>query len=158
VDTLNRHRSVAVSKPAGLDRRPPGVTDATVAAVGKLSEGLEWIERARGRLYDFHHLCGHADFVFEEAADALAEAGHPDAAALLRREIIGRNVLEGRWTFQVVEEFDDLYWTPLRASETVVRDALLGGNQHVYEAELKRTRTTEGHPAHRLTPPEVAGT
>lgn len=39
-------------------QRPEGVDDATVAAAGKLAEALEWIERARGRLYDFHQLVG----------------------------------------------------------------------------------------------------
>ncbi|MEZ5232480.1 MAG: hypothetical protein R2749_07200 [Acidimicrobiales bacterium] len=28
-----------------IDRRPPGVDDATVEAVGKLSEAIEWVER-----------------------------------------------------------------------------------------------------------------
>src|SRR5690606_3294937 len=44
------------SEPSWLasDRRPAGVDDDTVAAVGKLGEALEWVERARGRLYDFH--------------------------------------------------------------------------------------------------------
>ena len=32
---------------SGLDRRPAGVSDATVAAVGKLSEALETIEEVR---------------------------------------------------------------------------------------------------------------
>ena len=29
-------------------RRPDGVSDATVEAVGAVSEALEWVERARG--------------------------------------------------------------------------------------------------------------
>ena len=47
-------------------RRPPGADDATVEAVGKVSEALEWVERARGRLYDFHQMMGHADALFGE--------------------------------------------------------------------------------------------
>lgn len=39
-------------------RRPDGTDDATVAAVGKLSEALEKVEEARGHLYAFHRLCG----------------------------------------------------------------------------------------------------
>ena len=37
-----------------LDQRPAGADDSTVHAGGKLSEAAEWLERARGRLYDFH--------------------------------------------------------------------------------------------------------
>ena len=40
------------------NRRPEGVSDETVAAVGKFGEALEWVERARGHLYDFHQMMG----------------------------------------------------------------------------------------------------
>lgn len=54
-----------------------------------------------------------ADFLFEEAADLLEDCGLDSDAAVVRREIVGRNVLDERWTFQVVEEFDDLYYRPV---------------------------------------------
>src|SRR3954471_3172914 len=136
----------------GLDRRPPGVDDDTVTALAKLSEATEWIERARGRLYDFHQMCGHADLLFGDAADLLDDAGHHAAAETVRTEVVGRNVIDGRWTFQVVEEFDETYWTVVRATERDVREVLAGGVPHVMEAELKRRRRTDGHPAHRATP------
>ncbi len=53
--------------------------------------------------------------------------------------MLGRNVLEGRWTFEIVEEFDDGYWTVFRAEEERVRDELMAGRRHVYEAEMKHT-------------------
>jgi hypothetical protein len=132
--------------------RPDGVDDATVAATGTLSEALEWVERARGRLYDFHQMIGHADALLVAAADALAEAGHTDHADRLRRELVGRNVLRGRWTFQVIEEFDDTYWSPLRDAERRVRDDLLAGVRHLFEAELKERTRSDGHPHHERGP------
>ncbi|CAN5241246.1 hypothetical protein BH20ACT8_BH20ACT8_04950 [soil metagenome] len=132
--------------------RPDGVDDATVAATGTLSEALEWVERARGRLYDFHQMIGHADALLAAAADALAEAGHTDHADRLRRELVGRNVLRGRWTFQVVEEFDDTYWSPLRDAERRVRDDLLAGVRHLFEAELKERTRSDGQPHHERRP------
>jgi len=137
----------------GLARRPVGVDDDVVAAVGKLSEALEWIERARGRLYDFHQMCGHADVLFEEAADQFAAAGAAEAAERIRHDVIGRNVLDGRWTFQVIEEFDDTYWAPVRALDAQIRHEHVAGRRHVYEAELKRARITPGHPHHQPVPP-----
>lgn len=133
-------------------RRPEGCDDATVAAAGKLGEALEWVERARGRLYDFHQMMGRADFLMEDAADALERAGHDRLAAHLRSEIVGRNVLDGRWTYQVVEEFEDCYYLPARAADGLVRDELMGGNRHVYEAELKEARRTRGLPQHEGEP------
>ncbi|MCW2691457.1 MAG: hypothetical protein JWM67_61, partial [Mycobacterium sp.] len=38
--------------------RPDGVSDGTVEAVGKLSEALEYLVRARGHLYSLHQLVG----------------------------------------------------------------------------------------------------
>jgi hypothetical protein len=124
-----------------------------VEAAGKVSEAVEWIERARGRLYDFHHLIGRADFLLGDAAEMLEGCGADELAALVRAEVIGRNVLDGRWTFQIVEEFDRLYYEPVRDTERTVRDELVGGRRHVYEAELKEQRRTPGRPGHESRPP-----
>jgi hypothetical protein len=132
--------------------RPPCVDDATVEATGKLGEALEWVERARGHLYEFHQLMGRADLIFGDAADMLAAAGHGEPATRVRDEVVGRNVLHGRWTFQVVEEFDDGYYQPVAAVEAEVRDALVAGRRHVYEAELKEARRTAGRPHHERRP------
>ena len=134
-------------------QRPEGADDATVGAVGKLSEAIEWLERARGRLYDFHQMMGHLDAQVGEAADALRAAGHERLADAIEREVVGRNVLDGRWTFQVVEEFDDCYYQPVKALDALVRDELMAGRRHVYEAEMKERRRTKGEPGHEATPP-----
>ena len=132
--------------------RPDGVDDATVIAVGKLSEALEWLERARGRLYDFHQMLGHLDLQMGEAAEMFRDAGHDDAAALLEREVVGRNVLDGRWTFQVVEEFEETYYDPIRSVERRLRDDYMGGRRHVLEAEMKQRRRSPHVPGHEATP------
>lgn len=136
-------------------RRPDGVDDDTVAAVGKVTEALEWVERARGRLYDFHQMMGHADALFGEAADALAEAGADAQADDLRTHLVGRNALDGRWTFQIVEEYDDLYWSHARDAERRVRDQLLDGRPHVFESEMKDDRITPGEPGHERRPADA---
>jgi hypothetical protein len=133
-------------------RRPPGTSQETVDATGKLSEALEWVERARGRLYDFHQMIGHADFLLDDACSVLEAAGHHDVVATVREELIGRNVLEGRWTFQIVEEFDGMYWEPFRAIERDIREQLVDGARHVYESELKEQRRTTGRRHHESRP------
>lgn len=133
-------------------RRPAGADDKTVEAVGAVSEALEWVERARGHLYSFHQLMGHADLLLGEAADKLKAAGHTAQADRLDTEMVGRNVLHGRWTFQIVEDFDDNYWTVLRDHERSVRDELLDGARHVFEAEMKADRRTTGRPGHEAGP------
>jgi hypothetical protein len=134
-------------------QRPPGVNDATVQAIGKLTEAFEWLERARGRLYDFHQMVGHLDLAMTEAAEMLRSAGHFDEATHLERDVVGRNVLDGRWTFQIVEEFDDLYYEPVRSVEQRLRRDLVGGRRHIFEAELKERRRSAGERGHESRPP-----
>lgn len=134
--------------------RPQGVSDATVAATGKASEALEWLERARGRLFDFHQMMGRTDILFGEAVEALRKAGHHKQAEALEREIVGRNVLAGRWTFQIIEEFDDTYYQPAKQAEKTIRDELVDGRRHIYESEMKEARRSHGQPGHEARPQE----
>ncbi|MFK5633474.1 MULTISPECIES: hypothetical protein [unclassified Ornithinimicrobium] len=135
--------------------RPPGATDAEIEAAGAISEALEKVERARGHLYSFHQLIGAADLGFGDGADQLAASGHAELAERLREELIGLNVLAGRWTFQVVEDFDDTYWTTARELDRAVRDEVAGGRRHVFEAEMKQRRRTHGRPGHEATPEDL---
>lgn len=135
------------------DHRPPaGVSDATVDAVGKLTAALEMVEEARGRLYGFHRLTGHADNDLLDALDALEEAGHAELAGHMREDLLGKNVISHRWTFQIIEDYDDGYWGPFRDWERRVREELLEGRRHVYEARLKEERRTHGRPGHEARP------
>lgn len=133
-------------------RRPEGATDAEVEAAGTVSEAMEYIERARGRLYDLHQLIGRADILFQEAADQLDGAGRADLAERIRTELVGINILHGRWTFQMVEEFDDGFYSTARGIDRAVRDELTGGRRHVYEAEMKEASRSTGRRGHEATP------
>lgn len=139
-------------KPAPQHRRPDDASDVTVEAVGRLTEALETTERARGHLYSFHQLTGEADFKVGDAVSMLRAAGHVDLADRIHKELVGRNVLPGRWTFQVVEEYDDGYWQVFRDLERGVRETLLDGRRHIAEAELKEARRTPGEPGHEAVP------
>jgi hypothetical protein len=129
--------------------------EATVDALGKLSEALEAAEVARGHLYAFHRLSGTADLAAGEAVELLREAGHGDVADRIERELVGRNVLPGRWTFQIVEEYDDGYYATFKELERVARDDLAGGRRHLYEAEMKENRRTHGASGHEATPADL---
>ncbi len=143
-------------RPAEQHRRPDGVDDATVEALGKLSEGLEAIEHARGLLYGFHRLSGRGDLLLGEAVDLLREAGHDAIADDLQADVLGRNILDGRWSFQVVEEYDDGYYAAYRDGERRAREELVQGRRHLFEAEMKEDRRTHGRPHHEAVPPQEA--
>ncbi|MEU6957088.1 hypothetical protein [Streptomyces sp. NPDC045714] len=129
-------------------QRPEGVTDTTVEALGALSKALETAERARGALYDFHQLTGSADLALDGAVRLLRAAGHGHHAERVEREILGRNVIPGHWTFQIVEEYNATYYDVFRTIEDEIRRELAEGRDHLYEAEMKAARRTEGHPDH----------
>ncbi|MFJ6701023.1 hypothetical protein ACIQM4_33910 [Streptomyces sp. NPDC091272] len=138
--------------PAAAHRRPEGISDATVEALGSVSKALETVEQARGHLYAFHQLTGTADLELGRAVDLLRAAGHNDWADHVERELVGRNVLEGRWTFQIVEEYNAGFYEPYRDTEGRLRKDLVQGRDHLYEAEMKEDRRTKGHPHHTARP------
>ncbi len=135
--------------------RPPGASDLDVQAAGKMTEALETLERARGHLLSFHQLIGSTDLALDEVVELLGQAGHAQLGEAIQEDLVGRNVLEGRWTFQIIEEFEDGYRRCFLAHEQAVRDALTGGRRHVYEAEMKEERRTHGRPGHEATPPSA---
>ncbi|MFG1753663.1 hypothetical protein [Streptosporangium sandarakinum] len=139
-------------KPDPAHRRPAGVDDATVDALGRFSKALEIIHRARGHLYTVHQLTGSADFELDGAVEMFRQAGHHEWADRIERELIGRNVIEGRWTFQLVEEYDDGYYATFQDLERQAREELAEGRRHLYEAELKQQRRTPGLPGHETAP------
>jgi len=148
----------AADGPAPQHGRPAGVDDATVTALGKISEALETVEHARGHLYAFHRLCGTADLTLGEGVAQLRDAGHDGLAGRIEHELVGRNILEGRWSFQVVEEYDDGYYATFRELERQARDELVDGRRHLFEAEMKERRRTPGHPAHTPRPDDPGRT
>ena len=131
---------------------PRGVSPATVAALGKLSEAFEVIEQARGFLYGFHRMLGMADLALGDAVEKLRDAGHGTLADRIESELVGRNVLQGRWTFQVIEEFDDGYYATFAGLERAARDELVDGRRHLFEAQMKEDRRTHGRQDHEALP------
>lgn len=126
--------------------------DKTVDAVGKITEALETTDRARGHLYSFHQLTGTADLQLGEGCELLRQAGHTELAERIERDLVGRNVIPDHWTFQIIEEYDDTYWSAFRAFEKEARDSLTGGRRHLHEAGMKEDRRTHGHPHHTKGP------
>ncbi|MET9150548.1 hypothetical protein ABZX82_04570 [Streptomyces griseoflavus] len=138
--------------PDRAHRRPEGVSDETVEALGSLSKALETTERARGHLYSFHQLTGTADLELDRAVELLHKAGHADWAETVRTQVLGRNVIPGHWTFQIIEAYDTTYYRPFKEIEQGAVEELADGRDHLYEAEMKESRRTTGHPDHTARP------
>ena len=61
-------------------------------------------------------------------------------------------MIADRWTFQIVEDFDDNYWSVFRGFDERARTELADGDRHVYEARMKQGERTKGHPRHEAGP------
>ncbi|GAA5214134.1 hypothetical protein [Streptomyces thinghirensis] len=133
-------------------RRPENVSDETVEALGSLSKALETTERARGHLFSFHQLTGTADLELDRAVALLRKAGHVEWAERVERDILGRNVIPGHWTFQIVEAYDRTYYEAFKDLEREAVERLAEGRDHLYEAEMKEARRTRNHPDHTARP------
>ena len=115
---------------------PDGVGDETVAALGELSAAFEVVEEARGHLYAFHRRSGTADLQLQEALDHLRKAGHPELADEIDQVLVGRDVVPGSWTYQLVEAYDRTYYDVWRAAVQKA-EGVVGGVPHVAESGMK---------------------
>ena len=143
---VERHGSAKHHARTIVHQRPEGMTDDIVAALGKLSEALEVVEQARGALYEFHRLSGMADLTLQQAVDELRAAGHADLADDIDQTLVGRDVVGGLWTFQIVEAYDRQYWQVFRDVEVFARHSAGNAPAHLLEAEMKHR---EQQPQHR---------
>ena len=80
------------------------------------------------------------------------DCGQHEVADRVERDLVGRNVIPDHWTFQIMEAYDDTYWSVFRDVERSVRDELTDGRRHLHEAAMKEDRRTHGHPAHTARP------
>jgi hypothetical protein len=149
---------VTQDRPAPEHRRPEGVTNATVEALGKLSAAIDHVEDARGHIYAFHRLMGSAESTLEEAEALIREAGHVEIADALDEGMLGRNPLPGMWSFQMVEAFDDGYYAEAKGIQQRAIDELMDGRRHVFEAEMKELRRTRDRVGHEAVPDDADGT
>lgn len=139
-------------------RRPDGVSDETIEALGKLSAALDHVEDARGHMYAFHRLMGSAESTLEEATAMVRAAGHDELADALDRDALGANPLPGMWSFQMVELFDDGFYARVKGLHQQALDELVEGRRHIFEAEMKELRRTPGREGHEARPGAPEGT
>lgn len=141
VDLIKRFGSAKRPEREVTHHRPTApfvLSDDAVAAVGKLSEALETVEHARGHLYAFHQLSGKADLQLGDAVEKLAAAGFEALAGQIEQVLVGRDVVRDMWTFEIVETYDEQYWSAFRGVESHVRQQVTGGVPHIFEAEMKQ--------------------
>lgn len=114
------------------------ITDEERDALHHCQLGIEHVYRAYGSLLDFHHRVGHAMDRFHAAEERLRAAGHTELADELRDRHLPAGIVDGRWSYEVVEGFERDFLDPVTAFEVAVREDLAGGRTHVSERAQQR--------------------
>jgi hypothetical protein len=74
---------------------------------------------------------------------------------LIGHELVGRNVIAGRWTYQIVEDYDDGYCATFKALQARARGELAGGPRHLFDAEMSWRGRTHGAAGHGARPADA---
>ena len=93
----------------------------------------------------------------ETGTQLLRKAGHTDIADAMDRDVLRQNPLPGMWSFQMVDAFDDGFYTRTKGLHQRALDELMNGQRHVFEAEMKELRRTRGREGHEPTPEHAYG-
>ena len=115
------------------------LTETELTAIHRVELGLEWLHRAHGALVAFHHKTGHAMDHLATAEELFRESGHDELADRLRDEMLPRGVVPredggpGRWTYELLEAFEEDLYADTRTFEVEAREAVTDGLRHAAE-------------------------
>ncbi|MXV63888.1 hypothetical protein GS429_17845 [Natronorubrum sp. JWXQ-INN-674] len=115
------------------------LSDTECGALHEVELGLEWFQRAQGSLLEFHHATGHGMDHFREAETLLRAVGHDDLADAIRDDLLPHGVVDGdRWSYDVVENYQETLLAESKSLERRVRRELADGERHVRERRQER--------------------
>lgn len=118
---------------------PTGLDDRDREALHELELALEWLHRANGHLVAFHHNVGHAADHLAEAERLFREADRKGPADILRDDLLPQGVIDDeRWSYDVLEDFQNGLLTDAMEFEATIRERLAGGRRHVTERRQER--------------------
>ena len=130
----------------GNDERAREIGEQEQAALHRVELGLEWLHRAHGHLVEFHHNTGHAMDHLAAAEESFRECGHTELADALRDQYLPRGVIdEDRWSYDVLECFQEGFLTDIEGFEERARNTVADGQRHVTERAQERAWKARAH-------------
>jgi len=127
--------------------RPEDLTETEREALHEIELCVERLHRAHGHLVGFHHDTGRAMDHLAVAEERLRDCGRNDLADAIRDEHLPRGVVRvgdpgektaGRWSYDVLEDFQESFLADLLAFEEAAREEVAGGLRHAAERTLER--------------------
>jgi len=116
----------------------PELSEGEMEAVHSVELATEWLQRAHGEFLELHHKTGHAMDRLDEAETQLRDCGHDELADLLRRELLAAGVIDGRWTYDLLEEFEEEFLSDMTDFKRQVCNQVADGQRHVPERQQHR--------------------
>lgn len=114
------------------------LTERERDALHRMELGLESLQRAHGLLVGFHHATGHGMDHLAEAESLFRAAGHEHLADVLRDDLLPRGVIDGdRWSYDVLEGFQEEFLDSVETFEEQCRDEVAGGDRHLNERRME---------------------
>lgn len=134
--------------------RPEDLTETEREALHQVELGTERLHRAHGHLVAFHHNTGRGMDHLASAETLLRECGHPDLADELRDEHLPRGVVEGcgdetpagRWSYDVLEDFQESFLEAVVAFSERVTEQVGDGLRHAHERTQEREWNRRARP------------
>lgn len=115
------------------------LSESERSALHQVELGIEWLHRAHGALVEFHHNTGHAMDHFAQAERLFREDGNDQLADALRDEHLPRGVVDGdRWSYDLLEDFDEGFLCEMVDFEERARQSVSDGQRHVAERAQER--------------------
>jgi hypothetical protein len=119
---------------------PADLTEDERAALHRIELGLECLHRAHGHLVEFHHSTGHAMDHLAAAEPLLRECGYDDLADAVRDQYLPQGVIDDdRWSYDVLESFQEGFLAEIEGFETEAREAVADGQRHAEERAQERS-------------------
>lgn len=114
------------------------LSDDEEDALHELQLAVEHTNRAHGELLAFHHEIGAAFDRLAAAEELLRETGHGGWADDIRDDILPAGIIEGHWTYELVEAFENGTLERIDALQERAREDVADGVDHVGERQLQR--------------------
>ncbi len=117
----------------------PPVSETELEALHEVELGLEWAQRAQGCLIEFHHATGHGMDHLAAAEPLLRESGHDELADAIATTLLPHGVVDDdRWSYDVLENFQETLLAETVALERRIRRDVADGERHVRERRQER--------------------
>ena len=120
------------------DGEAPELDETEREALHSVELGMELLRRAHGDLVGVHHKTGRAMDHFARAEGQLRACGYEGLADAVRDRCLPRGAVDDRWTYDLLESFEEGFLAEIADVEEHTREVVADGRRHVAERQQER--------------------